>query len=259
MNIISRIKDYYDFVVFETDNRKVFERHPQIIKFNVDPIKWKEIALSQGKKIEDYYPIDISGDLSGIKKFVYSSEIVNHSDIDFSFFVVCFCGNAYQGVYDGNNNEFIYSFDKIPKHILNYFENKNLIKTRYNRFHDVRSALNDYQNTKKKKDNWIFGWIKNRHKLFDVLPTDLNKKLNSPVIVLNHPLKVYMDGNIRNAILEDIKFAKVIPPSEAYQSIYNFIPYPEPEMPSSPDDMARYESKGFDKKTSFRPNIKPKK
>jgi hypothetical protein len=59
-----------------------------------------------------------------------------------------------------------------------------------------------------------------------------------------------------NPNLSEIDF-KLIKPERIYQSIYNFIEYVEPSnLPGSPDDMTRYEAKGFDKKTSFRPKMK---
>ena len=61
-----------------------------------------------------------------------------------------------------------------------------------------------------------------------------------------------------NPKLVDISFNKIVSPTEAYQEIYNWIPYIEPELPGPPEDMDRYIAKGFDKKTSFRPKMKEK-
>lgn len=53
-------------------------------------------------------------------------------------------------------------------------------------------------------------------------------------------------------VLKHIHFDKVMAPDECYRRIEEYISYREPEPNTDPNDMNRYESKGFDKKTSFR-------
>ena len=55
-----------------------------------------------------------------------------------------------------------------------------------------------------------------------------------------------------NGSLEEIEFKQIKSPTEAFQNIYNWIKYIEPEVPSDIDDIQRFEGQGFDVKTSFR-------
>lgn len=52
--------------------------------------------------------------------------------------------------------------------------------------------------------------------------------------------------------LNKLDFVKVMEPEEIYKMLENYISYKEPILNLDPDDMLRFESKGFDKKTSFR-------
>lgn len=80
-------------------------------------------------------------------------------------------------------------------------------------------------------------WIK------DTKPVnDKNKKIDLPYFV--------KDGTM--PVLKHLYFDKVLPPDECYRQIEQYISYKEPEPNTDPNDMNRYEGKGFDKKTSFR-------
>ena len=53
-------------------------------------------------------------------------------------------------------------------------------------------------------------------------------------------------------ILKNIGFNKVMSAKEVYIAIENYISKKDIEMDSNPDNMIRYEQKGFDIKKSFR-------
>lgn len=52
--------------------------------------------------------------------------------------------------------------------------------------------------------------------------------------------------------LQEVGFNKIMSPHDCYVQIDQYISYIEPEVPSDPTDMQRFEGKGFDKKSSFR-------
>ena len=58
-----------------------------------------------------------------------------------------------------------------------------------------------------------------------------------------------------NIRLASIGFSQVLPPEQVFMQIYNFLIPAEVEPDTNPDNMNRYQAKGFDRKTSFR---KPK-
>ena len=55
-----------------------------------------------------------------------------------------------------------------------------------------------------------------------------------------------------NPILYNTNIQSVLPAEEIFLKITDFLSYKEPETDTNPTNMARFESKGFDKKTSFR-------
>jgi hypothetical protein len=55
-----------------------------------------------------------------------------------------------------------------------------------------------------------------------------------------------------NPILYKTNIQSVLPAEDIFLKITNFLSYKEPEINTSPTDMNRFESKGFDKKSSFR-------
>lgn len=52
--------------------------------------------------------------------------------------------------------------------------------------------------------------------------------------------------------LKDFNFHKILSPEEIYLQLTDWLSYKEPEIITKPEDMSRFESKGFDKRTSFR-------
>lgn len=99
----------------------------------------------------------------------------------------------------------------------------------------------DFYNCKLFDDNKYF-WVKLDPKQIDEKYKNLYSHI--PYYDLDYPHSF--------PILSHIKFDKIVPAEIAYLQIEEFISKKEPEVPSNPDDMNRYEGKGFDKKISFR-------
>lgn len=236
MRILSSYKDFYDFVVVEPDNKKFYLRETKEVVFT-------ELEHKKNPEITILSPITYEK-LNNTKiKFIYPFEKGFIS-------VIAFCDKLRSFlVYD---NVIYWYYEDIPEKLIKFLEKRNQSKwysfndESYEKWSWHRDPLKDMLRYKK------LDWIIDKH-TNKPLNTNLNKIFNAPVLVVNN-------ANIRNIVLNpklsEIGFNKTITPSEAYQNIYNWIPYNEPEVPKSPDDMARYEAKGFDKKTSFRPNMK---
>ena len=195
MRIISEYKDYYDWVVFETDNRKIFNR-------TYSSIEYPEKYISSWDKSAKY------------------------------FGTLYFCNKEYKFLHFNGN--YYWNNDSVPD--------------------DVVKAINKEINSFRKDNKWFALGLQISSKTKEPYLHDKNLKLGCPIILSYDDRKV----NYFNPKLVDINFNKVVTPIEAYQEIYNWIPYIEPKLPGPPEDMSRYEAKGFDKKTSFRPKMKEK-
>lgn len=237
MRILSPFKDYYDFVVTQPDNKKVFVRNTLEVVFTEE-----EHKKSPERTFLSPIPFDeFNGRGSRHRGNVDSFEGGFIS-------VLAFCDKL--RYYLVHNNLIYWHYEDIPEEVIN----KIYPRSRWGKWDDEnyekwswgRSPLKDILHFKK------LGWVLDRHTK-EPIHTDLNKLFNTPLVYVKTPN--YMSITL-NPKLTDIGFNKVLSPTETYQDIYNWIPYNEPETPSSPTDMSRYEAKGFDKKTSFRPNMK---
>lgn len=236
MRILSSFKDFYDFVVTEPDNKKVYVRETAKVVYDIKDVNENHV-LSPKPRIELR---------NGNSVFTEST----HSNWFVGSILFCDRVRPYIKIED----EIFWHFEDLPE-----------------KFVEARRKTNKWGYRKKKKkltdkefERWSWhgrfdrilhyekiDWLVNG--AGEPIKTNLNKILNVPIIMLK-------DSDLRNievnTKLNEIGFNKTITPTEAYQELYNWIPYHEPATPSSPDDMGRYEAKGFDKKTSFRPNIK---
>ena len=130
--------------------------------------------------------------------------------------ILYFCGDVYK-LYCKADYEYLWGRDKDLKYDRQYgWISRDSFKIVY--------------------ENDTIVWIKNNE------PSKEISKVNFPYFV--------KDGTI--PVLKHIYFDKVLPSDECYRQIEQFISYKEPEPDSDPTNMNRYESKGFDKKTSFR-------
>ena len=142
------------------------------------------------------------------------------SDID----SVHFCGTRYCFV--AKDGHFTYRFDEVHALLAAEMRRK---RERPFAFENLRWTL-DY--------------------CYSKTASSLNNDLTAPV-VLESRLK---NGNayLTNISLKSIDFVQLFPPEQAFMAICNFLVPKEVEPDLNPDNMTRYEAKGFDKKVSFR-------
>lgn len=235
MKIISKFKDYYDFVAgIDKDSLIIYPRQFQKI------IDEKDYDLKKSK-----FPHEITKffkcEEKIIDKLIFNSyKIGNFNEYDHGyipekfgqFIFLSFCGINYN-IFRTVKNEYIYTLEEFIEKV------------------DPKKELKFTINYGKN-----FGWDK-YEKFFEPLKTKNNDLINSPIAISYKSITIegrYLHGEYINQRLMDIQFNKVFTPTQCYQKIYNWISEHKPEalIPNSPDDMARYESKGFDKKTSFR-------
>jgi hypothetical protein len=236
MKIISPFKDYYDWVVFETDHRKIYNRTTLEVVFSKEEFD---------KNPAQYF-------LSHIPKRDLITEFPPSFENDVPETIsacVHFCGYSYRGIYDCGSAKYYWDYNLIP--------NVKLYEKEYLRNRNKGTYINIPWEDKKLglqlHDHIALQWFPKPDDIEDEKKKswayELNKKLKCPVI-LETPGKLVL-----NPRLSSIDF-KLISPTDAYQLIYNFIEYEEPKIPADPTDISRLETKGFDKNRSFRPNMK---
>lgn len=227
MKIISKFKDYYDFAVgYDTDPRKIFIRDTVILG--------KNVMIAQDKYKLLY---TCARDL---ERVVY--EINQYTTRRSHYYVgrVVFCNFIYPYLYDIKTKTYYYRFEEIPSKIVEVFDSNSRY---YPRNEMYRYFLMEERWSQK---GYIYKKITNA--------CNYNKLAGAPVLYswLN---KTGEEEYVMNGCLEDVKFGAIKSPQEAFQELYNWIEFKEPESDSAPENMDRFASKGFDKKTSFR-NIK---
>jgi len=236
MKIISQFKDFYDFVVTETDNRKVFVRATKDVVFTKE-----EQKKNPSRTILSPIPRE---KVSQLDRRDYIAHF-DHGHVS----VVAFCNKLH--TYLQYKNLIYWRYEDIPADVLKDLEpyGRSRWETSdedYEKYSWYHNPLKDILRYKK------IDWVRDRHTK-EPYETKLNKAFNAPVLIVKDGT---LDHITLNPRLTDIGFNRILTPTEAYQDIYNWIPYNEPEVPSSPTDLSRYEAKGFDKKTSFRPKMK---
>lgn len=236
MRILSKFSDYYDYVVIQPDNKKMYIRDTKTVVYSEDEHK---------KAPERTFLSPESYHITYTRLKRDNTESFEGGFIS----ILAYCDKMHY--YFQYNNLIYWNYEDIPEEVIKKitpkkgrwwrFDNDN-----YEKYSWGRSPLRDMLHFKK------LGWVLDRHTK-EQLKTELNKRYDTPLVLIKTPN--YLDI-VLNPKLSEIGFNKVLTPTETYQDIYNWIPYNEPEVPKSPDDMNRYEAKGFDKKTSFRPNMK---
>lgn len=120
-----------------------------------------------------------------------------------------------------------------------------------------------YIYNKSENDNNVNIRLKNQNKYVNITnniykdSTNLNEKYNCPILVRK-------DGEsdkllYKNCILKDLNLNSFISPEDIYKMISSWISLQKTKSENVVDNMTnkqKIESKGFDNKTSFRPNIK---
>lgn len=151
-----------------------------------------------------------------------------------------------------NRQPFVHDLDK--DYVLNLYLCGD-IYTRYK----TKDISIEYDFSKKKgyvyndgvRCHWIHGTLVCKNK-------DYNWFKSKPIPYFHSKEPYFIVENINNLyvgqypILKEIGFDKVIPAEEIYLMIEEWISYKEPEVDHDPTDMKLFESKGFDKKESFR-------
>lgn len=104
---------------------------------------------------------------------------------------------------------------------------------------------------RKGKRQYAFDNLREMAKRFyEPVASSLNQELNAPVVLeCKLPSGSAYITNIR---LRTMQFVQVFAPEQAFMNLYNFLIPKEIEPDRDPDNMARYEAKGFDKTISFR-------
>jgi len=226
MKIISKQKDYYDFVVgHDSDPRKVYVRKEEVLEKEVG----KELSYA----------------------LLHSRYFLGE---------VWFCDKLYPYVRDWKEDTFWYDYYQIPPAVKEAINPR--IVSRYGRTFDRQAdafscayyrhmSLEGHFDIELDKRDQHRNWWYSTH--FRKIKVKLNTKYSTPVL-----FSCYRDGQypdclrIKNGLLKEVKFGQVMTPAQAYMALYNWIPYQEPKMPDDPTDMSRFENKGFSKKTSFR-------
>jgi hypothetical protein len=208
MKIISKFKDYYDFVAgYDTDPRKVYDRSMRIAgTFYKDVPKMKSLEWNG----------------------FYLGE-------------VWFCDTRYPYLYD-RNGDYHYDYYQIPEATRDWLQEQRSNHREFDladhwhiRFKRKRGS--------RKHPGWM-NWLTTKEE-------KINTRFRAPIIFTQLRDELYQEI-VFNGRLSDVNFQQVMSPAEAFTTLYNWIPYHEPEMPSDPTDMGRFENKGFDTKTSFR-------
>jgi hypothetical protein len=145
---------------------------------------------------------------------------------------VLFCDILYQYICNLKTKNYYYRDEDLPKDIVDYFD-----------------AIYPYKKQQRLKFNKPLELL---DKPFDYSKA---KQENPYPIIYSHINEKGEEEYVINGPLADVKFGTLKTPQETFQELYNWIEFIEPETDSSPTNMDRFASKGFDKKTSFR-NIK---
>jgi hypothetical protein len=214
VRIISKHKDFWHYLtgVYGIDNKIIYD-------------------ITDGYGVIDNQPYtDVTN------RVIYPSNLELH-----------ICGTKYIGVWD----------DGCYRWSLEYLNNLYVryMTELHGHFRNVwMSDISDYIHVK--PDDQIYWRRFKKSRIPEVrdtvgIPSNLNVEHKCPVIWVNNVNHWKRDYNY-NPILLKTNIQSVLPAEEIYLKITNFLSYKEPEINMSPTDMNRFESKGFDKKSSFR-------
>lgn len=227
MKIISKFKDYYDYVAgYDTDPRKVFVRNMQIITHGMDESHPSLLEVQ-------------------LRKNQYSSA----NEMLYFIGQIWFCDQNIIYLRDIVENKFYFDYTSIPTETIQKVDEILYKLTKRFKYSHV-ATLHAYFNHK--EGDWKTGLESHERKCLEA--KDMNKIHGQPIYFSQYTEERYNE-QIINGRLADIRFSEFKSPQDTFTELYNWIPFIEPEMPSDPTDMGRFENKGFDKKISFR-NVK---
>lgn len=124
-------------------------------------------------------------------------------------------------------------------------------------------SLQDYLFPELKDSNWSirFSMITSKINPDDHIitspgiPSTVNTEVGVPIlwnVNFDHYQRNYKSNYEKNPVLVKTNIASILPAEDIFLKITNWLSYQEPEIKLDPNDLNRFESKGFDKKTSFR-------
>lgn len=229
MHILSKFKDYYDYVAgYDTDPRKVFVR------------EMKSYSEAHGDKISVpsllRVQLEDKVDTFAVKTLYFIGQI-------------WFCDQNILYLKDILNNKYYFDYNLIPDGTLqkvNVILEKKTKRWKYS----TSSTLLSYFNHK--EGDWQTGLSNDEKNCLE--RKNINKIYGQPIYFSQYTIERFSEEFV-NGRLADIRFSEYKSPQDTFTELYNWIPFIEPEMPSDPTDMGRFENKGFDKVISFR-NIK---
>ncbi len=250
MKIISKYKDFYDFKVFKygVDEKLIFDRREsiEVDKFTLTPVG----KIENPKDDEAFHSILYVGNkivhIFGTKNKIYTHfDLMSYKELD----KLNYRSNDLT-FNDGRTikviSEFI-SYEQSLRDIINIKRKDNslekIIKFRY-----ISYITNNSYSEKKEwsyfedKPILLIQRVYEKNKIVD---RRTNSRVISETVYVNQPLNkmgLYLDADWM------------------WQSLVEFLSEQRSEMENSPEmtNEAKIQSKGFDKKTSFRPKMKRK-
>lgn len=250
MKIISKYKDFYDFKVskYGVDEKLIFDRREsiEVDKYTLTPVG----KIENPKDDEAFHSILYVGNkivhIFGTKNKIYTHfDLMSYKELDKLNYrsndLIFNDGRTIKAI-----SEFI-SYEQSLRDIINIKRKDNplekIIKFRY-----ISYITNNSYSEKKEwsyfEDKPIL-LIQRVHEKNKVIDRRTNSRVISETVYVNQPLNkmgLYLDADWM------------------WQSLVEFLSEKRSEMENSPEitNEAKIQSKGFDKKTSFRPKMKRK-
>lgn len=252
MKIISKYKDFYDFKVskYGVDEKLIFDRREsiEVDKYTLTPVG----KIENPKDDEAFHSILYVGNkivhIFGTKNKIYTHfDLMNDKELDKLSYG--YDSNALT-FNDGRTikiiSEFI-SHDQGLREILSIKRKDNPLEKIKKFFHTSYITRDSHFEKKEWSDfeDKPILLIQRVHEKNKVIDRRTNSRVISETVYVNQPLNkigLYLDADWM------------------WQSLVEFLSEKRSEMENSPEmtNEAKIQSKGFDKKTSFRPKMKRK-
>lgn len=223
MKIISKFKDYYDYLtgIYGVDPLVTYERKPlSTISNNVEDLKNCDVITFDRHcvYVPDGYTRLIFHICNKVYVFHYLDNVLYYTE-----------------------EELVRLYDLIKGHS---HKTMSFIDDKLSYLAEDLYQIYGY----KIPNKWYYsGLLGRKNKNYT---KTMNENFNCPLILVKRN-----DSYLLNPKLDTFQINKIIPAHDMFLMISQFLSKKDIEMPKDPTDMSRYEGKGFDKKTSFR-NIK---
>jgi hypothetical protein len=243
MKIISNFKDYYDYLqgVYGMDEKIIYNRRTREIQETWQK-KTSSYAITSNEEVAGVYrPKHIR---DNIPQQVYRYDL---SVCGIRYEIFTYMGKYYGGI--EAVSELLEILTPLKDTIIEV-EYPQYAQMNINRF--LRDKLNVEM-----VDSYLyfadseFYTYSSQYK--HLQETDDNEKYGEPVILYAEKHDKYSSGNdiLTNVRLSDFGMGSFLPADEAFLKIGTFLSREKP-VTDNRDDIAKLESYGFDKKTSFR-------